>query len=112
MFCKHCGKSIPDDSVFCPHCGGKLNEQSTPSSYSSINTSVSKPQSNNQKVNDVHYYEDEAGFLGVLLSIISPLIGIIMYFVTRKTRQNANYYLIAAIISAVVFGMIRAAMRH
>lgn len=25
MFCKYCGKEIPDGSAFCPECGQKLN---------------------------------------------------------------------------------------
>lgn len=28
MFCYHCGKEIPDNSVFCPHCGSKINSGS------------------------------------------------------------------------------------
>lgn len=24
MFCRDCGKTIPDDSAFCPECGAKL----------------------------------------------------------------------------------------
>jgi hypothetical protein len=24
MFCVHCGKQVPEDSLFCPFCGGKL----------------------------------------------------------------------------------------
>lgn len=38
MFCKKCGKQIPDDANFCPYCGehlnGKLPTQQT--SYSRI----------------------------------------------------------------------------
>ena len=26
MYCKKCGKEIPDDSKFCPQCGANLNE--------------------------------------------------------------------------------------
>lgn len=26
MYCKNCGKQIPDDSKFCPNCGHKLQE--------------------------------------------------------------------------------------
>ena len=25
MFCKKCGKEIPDDSAFCPKCGAQVN---------------------------------------------------------------------------------------
>ena len=26
MFCRYCGKVIPNDSIFCPCCGAKLEE--------------------------------------------------------------------------------------
>ena len=26
MFCRKCGKEIPDDSLFCPKCGANLSE--------------------------------------------------------------------------------------
>lgn len=28
MFCRKCGKSIPDDSCFCPACGSPINDTS------------------------------------------------------------------------------------
>ncbi len=30
MFCRKCGKAIPDDSVFCPHCGEKSESDVRP----------------------------------------------------------------------------------
>ncbi len=30
MFCKFCGKEIPDSSKFCPECGSKLDAPSAP----------------------------------------------------------------------------------
>lgn len=29
MFCRHCGKGIPEDSRFCPNCGTKINSVET-----------------------------------------------------------------------------------
>ena len=26
MYCKHCGKEIPNDAVFCCYCGKKLDD--------------------------------------------------------------------------------------
>jgi len=30
MFCKHCGKEIPDDSTYCPKCGTKIAGEEPP----------------------------------------------------------------------------------
>ena len=30
MYCRHCGKQIPDDSNVCPECGTRLNETAAP----------------------------------------------------------------------------------
>ncbi|MBQ7474464.1 MAG: zinc ribbon domain-containing protein [Clostridia bacterium] len=30
MFCKNCGKQIPDDSTFCPGCGASVTSVPTP----------------------------------------------------------------------------------
>ena len=30
MFCKYCGKEIPDGSTFCPECGANLTENTPP----------------------------------------------------------------------------------
>jgi len=30
MFCRNCGKPIPDDSKFCPHCGASCTFEQTP----------------------------------------------------------------------------------
>lgn len=32
MFCKHCGKEIPDDAVICTHCGRQVEELKTANS--------------------------------------------------------------------------------
>lgn len=30
MYCKKCGKQIPDDSKFCPECGGQISDRPAP----------------------------------------------------------------------------------
>ena len=36
MFCKKCGKQIPDDANFCPYCGKHLNGEIPPQKNNSI----------------------------------------------------------------------------
>lgn len=39
MFCKHCGKEVPDNAVFCTECGKPLSEQSPNTSAPVVNAS-------------------------------------------------------------------------
>lgn len=49
--------------------------------------------------------ENKAGCLGIGISFLFPIVGIILYATKKKTVINANNYLCAAII-AIVIGMI------
>ncbi len=31
MYCRKCGKEIPDDSIYCPHCGERSGSTTRPS---------------------------------------------------------------------------------
>ena len=33
MFCKNCGKELPDESVFCGYCGAHLEESGNPTGF-------------------------------------------------------------------------------
>lgn len=36
MFCKNCGKEIPDGATFCPHCGVENQEKGSPNNNSGL----------------------------------------------------------------------------
>ena len=100
MKCTKCNNHVPDDSVFCTSCGNKLQEnqitntykQNTYSQYNSTST-------------------DEAGCLAIILSILSPLIGLTLYVIWRDYRPNsaktcltvALVFLILNFISLIIF---------
>ena len=42
MFCRKCGKQIPDDSVFCPKCGEKVAVDSIVNNDTKVNATVEK----------------------------------------------------------------------
>ena len=33
MYCKNCGKELPDESMFCGYCGAKIEENSNPAGF-------------------------------------------------------------------------------
>ena len=82
MFCNHCGKEVMNEAVICPHCGCALKKDAvTPS------------------------VEDKVSVGLMILSILIPLIGIILWPVKHKeTPKAAMAYGLAGIISwAVAF---------
>lgn len=82
MFCNHCGKEVMNEAVICPHCGCALKKDS-----------VTPP------------VEDKVSVGLMILSILIPLIGIILWPVKHKeTPKAAMSYGLAGIISwAVAF---------
>lgn len=52
--------------------------------------------------------QEEAGVLAIIASILFPLIGIIIYFVQRKSVKNPGAYLWGALAGFVVGLILRA----
>ena len=52
--------------------------------------------------------KEEAGVLGIIVSVIFPLIGIIIYFVKRKDVKNPGAYLWGACAGIVIGVILRA----
>lgn len=48
MFCKHCGKNLPDDAVFCSYCGANQNMVSDNCSISNSGTNEDSILPNNR----------------------------------------------------------------
>lgn len=46
--------------------------------------------------------EKRAGCIGIALSFIFPIVGIILYFVRKKSMANAYAYLYAAILAILL----------
>ena len=43
MFCKYCGKELPDDAKFCPNCGARLEDEVIPNEVTFVETSPEQP---------------------------------------------------------------------
>ncbi len=83
-FCRKCGKEIDDDAVMCVHCG----------------CATEKAARTNTNQNPDYDPYSGADFVEVLLSVLIPLAGIIMYFVKKDTRPKAaKTCLLAGIIT-------------
>ncbi|MBQ6228453.1 MAG: hypothetical protein IJK08_07830 [Prevotella sp.] len=53
---------------------------------------------------------NEAGCIGIGFSVIFPLIGIILYFVQKKSVSNPSAYLIGALIGFFINVIIKISM--
>lgn len=55
--------------------------------------------------------EKNAGCIGIGFSVLFPIVGIIMYFVQKKSVSNPSAYLFAALFGIVIGLLGRIAMR-
>jgi hypothetical protein len=82
MFCRNCGKALPDNSRFCPHCGS--SQLVNPSSNSSDNENSGIGSFFVKKV-----------FIGSIVSFVVGTIGIIAIFfpnVFNMEKANINEF--------------------
>lgn len=91
MFCKECGKKIPDDSKFCPNCGApaaaleELSAQEVtveaikdhPQSAAADKTTVEKPDSSNPDMPEGALPEQDATWSGNYQK--NKMIGLVTY---------------------------------
>lgn len=71
MFCKKCGKEIPDDAQFCQFCGQSLNEK--------IQTSQSEPKSQG---------------IALILCLLLGMVGIHDFYLERNGAGIAKLLII------------------
>lgn len=95
MFCKSCGVQASEGTKFCQNCGAQLGNGET------AQYGVGYCQYNAQSI------KEKANTGLVILSIIFPIIGIILFFTQKESEPNAHKtYLKAALISiGVSFGL-------
>lgn len=64
MFCKNCGRELPDESLFCGYCGAQLEEKNEPAGFSE------EPQEKSIKVPKINISADD--FIPLLKVIANP----------------------------------------
>ena len=97
-FCRHCGKEIDDQAVICIHCGCETDngyKQKMANNY-------------NQPAVD---YEAKATAGQIVISVLIPLVGIILWAVLHTTKPRAAKTclitgIVVWVVGAVVVGLI------
>ena len=109
MFCKKCGREIPDDSAFCTGCGAQVNMAQPSGENSSFGYYA------NQAKQEVQKYNIWAivGFVLSLVPLIFPLgmfslvVGtsafVISIFATKQIKATEEKGIVFAILG-IVFG--------
>ena len=72
MYCKSCGKEIPDDATFCPHCGASI-------------TQVNPSQNAQPQTNENNFWAS-LSFAGIFL----PIFGLICGFIGLSKANKLN----------------------
>lgn len=71
MYCKNCGKQIPDESIFCMFCGASVKE--------GADGTVQQKFSDNAIVSCFKHLYANTGCLGFTISVVIMLI-VLFYF--------------------------------
>jgi hypothetical protein len=92
MFCRNCGKEIPDNTEYCRYCGAQ-QPQKAASSPASQDTAPTK------KSDDNIY-----GIIALVLAFIFPIGGLAMgiYAQTSKNPETHRFGVAATWISAAI----------
>ena len=96
--CKQCGREVDKGAAACPWCGASLvttmgHPQMTKTDYKSEDM---------QNKAMAYYLTDNGAFIWILVGLFLPPIGIILYFMKRKSRPHARYALFSAIASLII----------
>ena len=87
MYCRRCGKEIPDDSLVCPYCGTRVV----------LDT------------NDAPLQNNTMAIVGLITAFISPILGWIFGGIGLKRSDNGyngrRIALLAIIIATINFGI-------
>ena len=91
-YCNKCGSVISDDSNFCSKCGTKFTDEQKEeyldrltigSQVSVIKSFTDEQAANNKKTKDTPV------IIWIIIGLLFPIIGAILYYVLKKTDYKA-----------------------
>lgn len=108
-YCSHCGREVLDDAVICPGCGCSVRYDGA-----GAGNGFSKPNGVPQQQPIPPYADNYSGLsvAGLILSFISPLIGLILSIVAHNEAKRTGSLKTASmskagiIVSSVFLGIV------
>ncbi len=101
MYCKNCGKQIPDGTNWCPECGQDLRNIQP---YQ-VETPHQQP---NYQQQPIEIDKPSAGLN--VLSFLFPVVGLVLYIVWKDTKpqkaKGCGKWALTGFILSFVFGFI------
>lgn len=111
MFCKKCGKEIPDDSAFCPKCGAQVNMAQPSGENSSFDYYANQAKQEVKKYNiwaivgfavaAVSFFLP--GFFTLITGISALVMSIYAAKQIKVTGEKGNVFAILGIIFGSAF---------
>lgn len=111
MFCKKCGREIPDDSAFCPKCGAQVNMAQPTGENSSFGYYANQAKQEVQKYNiwaivgfavaAVSFFLP--GFFTLITGISALVMSIYAANQIKVTGEKGNVFAILGIIFGSLF---------
>lgn len=110
-YCSHCGTALADEAVFCGNCGASFADNTTTSVHSSTyaqNPGITQGQMPSDYAPQPPVAQqkppEKANIGLVILSVIIPLVGFVLFFaMKKKAPKTAKACGIAALIVTVVW---------
>lgn len=84
MYCRYCGKELPEDAVFCPACGKKAERDGEP--FSEYTEGGGRAADARPARTAPYARPDDTPNAGwAVLGFLFPLVGLILYLVWKDT---------------------------
>lgn len=99
MYCRKCGKEIPDGAKFCPNCGKKTDDTTVEEKVNSVDLNTSSSTYNGN-----YYSDDSSSSIGWgVLGFFVPIADLILFLVWKDEKpEDSKASGIGALVSVVV----------
>ncbi len=109
MYCRYCGKELPDDAKFCTSCGKSVSDEQPNRNMGNNNQGYNNQGYYNQNYYDPRqapYYNDQPNAGWGVLGFFFPLIGFILYLVWMTEYPNRSKMCGKGALIGVIVGFV------